>query len=769
MRWESQKEFVVLVLMLGLWVFGSIGGAAEPWKLQLRDQVETKIDAGDWIYRQRSETWKPEETAIIVCDVWDFHHSINAVRRLDQFASRLNQLLKTAREQGAIIIHAPSDCMETYASHPARIRAQQAPRAANLPFDITSWCSVIPAEERGVYPIDQSDGGEDDDPEEHREWAAKLAAMGRKPGTPWKAQNDAITIDAERDYISDRGDEVWNVLEQRAIRNVVLTGVHLNMCVLGRPFGLRQMVRNGRHTVLVRDLTDTMYNPRRWPYVTHDRGTELMVAHVERFVCPTITSDQILGDRAGASSSEANAGSKPASAVTLADMGLQLTADDFRQRWVVQRVPGAWAERSAGVLNGYEGPGWYRCVVRIPADWLKTDRQPPLQLQLPEPDGADPSVYQAWLNGTSLVWNAAVRGYLLPREQVVADDHNLLVLRVTGPRHALAAAPRLQAGDQQLRLAGRWQFRTGDDPTWVNMPLPAKFGGAADTVFTPEDPPFVARAITRPGAFTPGIEGPATDAEGNVYAVNFAKQGTIGRITPQGATELFVELPAGSIGNGIQTTRDGFLYVADYTGHNILKIDPRTKAISVFAHNPQMNQPNDLALHPNGTLFASDPNWGQETGQLWRIERDGSTHRLAEKLGTTNGIEVSPDGKTLYVNESVQLGVWAYPIQPDMTLGPRRLVRQFPDHGFDGMRCDVDGNLYITRYGKGTVVKLSPNGEILQEISLPGSRPSNICLGGPDGRTAFVTEVEFTQIVAFRIDQPGQAWTLLNSPAPPVR
>lgn len=755
----NRKRFWMIIMVLG--VMKSAGSSAEPWPFQLRDQVETKIDAGDWTYRVRTESWKPEETAIVVCDVWDFHHSINAVRRLEQFAPRLNELLQVARQQGATIIHAPSDCMDTYASHPARLRAKQAPRAANVPFEITSWCSKIPAEERGVYPLDQSDGGEDDDPEEHREWAAKLAAMGRKPGTPWKAQNDVITIDADRDYISDRGDEVWNVLESRGIRHVILTGVHLNMCVLGRPFGLRQMVRNGKHTVLVRDLTDTMYNPRRWPYVTHDRGTELMVAHVERYVCPTISSDQILGDRPAANGAAAT-DSKPVSAVTLADMGLQLTADDFRNRWVVQRVPGAWAERSAGVLNGYEGPGWYRCVVRIPADWLSADRQPALQWHFPDPDGSDPSVYQAWLNGTPLSWSAAARGYLLPHEQVVADDHNLLVLRVSGPRHALASAPQLRSGDQQLRLAGRWQFRTGDDPAWANMPLPAKFGGAADTVFAPEDPPFVARAITRTGAFTPGIEGPATDAQGNVYAVNFAKQGTIGLVTPHGATELFVELPDGSIGNGIQIDPEGFLYVADYPRHNVLRIDPKSKAVAVFAHQPQMNQPNDLARHPNGTLFASDPNWAQETGQLWRIDRDGSTHRVAEKLGTTNGIEVSPDGKTLYVNESVQLGIWAFPIRPDMTLGERRLVRQFTDHGFDGMRCDVDGNLYVTRYGKGTVVKLSPSGEILQEIQLPGSRPSNICLGGPDGRTAFVTEVEFTRIVTFRVDRPGLAWTQLN-------
>jgi sugar lactone lactonase YvrE len=131
---------------------------------------------------------------------------------------------------------------------------------------------------------------------------------------------------------------------------------------------------------------------------------------------------------------------------------------------------------------------------------------------------------------------------------------------------------------------------------------------------------------------------------------------------------------------------------------------------------------------------ASDPAWDKNTGQIWRIEPSGKVTRVAKDLGTTNGIDVSPDGRTLYVNESVQRGVWAFTIAPDGSLSDRRLVKQFPDHGFDGMRCDVDGNLYITRYGKGTVVKLSPAGEVMQEIDVLGKSPSNLCFGGPDGR-----------------------------------
>jgi len=289
------------LLLVALLMFPSLSRMAEAEsdasqiKLVPRKQVELMPDTGIYRTVEQSESWTPSQTAVIVCDMWDAHHCLNAVRREQEFAPRLNQLLTVLRKQGVTIIHAPSGCMEAYADHPARQRALDTPRAKNLPDKIGEWCYRIPAEEQAEYPIDQSDGGEDDDLFEHAEWAARLTAMGRNPKAPWQKQIDTIAIDRDRDLISDDGEEIWSVLEAKGIDNVILTGVHTNMCVLGRPFGLRQLAKNGRNVVLIRDLTDTMYNPAMKPFISHFSGTDLIISHIERHVCPTISSEQILG------------------------------------------------------------------------------------------------------------------------------------------------------------------------------------------------------------------------------------------------------------------------------------------------------------------------------------------------------------------------------------------------------------------------------------------------------------------------------------------
>ncbi|KAF5291594.1 hypothetical protein FQR65_LT20463 [Abscondita terminalis] len=270
---------------------------------------------------------------------------------------------------------------------------------------------------------------------------------------------------------------------------------------------------------------------------------------------------------------------------------------------------------------------------------------------------------------------------------------------------------------------------------------------------------YVSRDYVGDGVFSAGIEGPAVGPDGHLYLVNFGRDGTLGRVRTQadgsGHAELFLTLPAGSIGNGIRFAPDGAMYVADYPGHNILRIT-NDGHISVFAHQPRMHQPNDLARAPDGRLYASDPDWTHSSGQLWRIDPDGSTHLLESGMGTTNGIDVSPDGRHLYVNESLQRRVWAYDLDTQGRLSHKRLLITFPDHGLDGMRIDTHGNLYIARYGAGTIAIVSPQGQLLREVPLTGRKPTNLTFGGPDGRTVYVTLQDRGAVEMFRAPHPGR-------------
>ena len=288
--------------------------------------------------------------------------------------------------------------------------------------------------------------------------------------------------------------------------------------------------------------------------------------------------------------------------------------------------------------------------------------------------------------------------------------------------------------------------------------FPAMLVGA--TAAGAEPPQYQARDHVADGTFTAGIEGPAVGPDGALYVVNFSTDGTIGRVHLQpdgtGRAELFVTLPEGSIGNGLRFGGDGRLYVADYKGHNVLKIGLQDRKVEVHAHQPAMHQPNDIATTEDGVIFASDPDWATGTGQLWRIERDGSTHLLESGMGTTNGIEVSSDGRRLYVNESVQRKVWRYALSADGKISAKTLLIEFADHGLDGMRCDDQGNLYIARYGAGVVAVVSPQGELLREVALKGSKPTNVAFGGADGRTVYVTLQDRGAIEAFRAEHPGR-------------
>jgi sugar lactone lactonase YvrE len=238
--------------------------------------------------------------------------------------------------------------------------------------------------------------------------------------------------------------------------------------------------------------------------------------------------------------------------------------------------------------------------------------------------------------------------------------------------------------------------------------------------------------------------------------VNFGKDGTVGLVKPDGAAELFVTLPEGSTANSIKFDSKGNMFLADFTGHNVLKLDPKTKEVTIHAHNDSFNQPNDLCINKKDQLFASDPNWKASTGNIWRIDPDGKSVLLMDSLGTTNGIELSPDEKILYVNESVQRKVWAFDVDDEGNISNKRLFAEFPDFGFDGMKCDKEGNLYICRYGKGTIAVLSPKGEQIREVQLKGKRCSNLVFGGKDNKTVYVTLQDRKGMEKFENDISGK-------------
>lgn len=248
--------------------------------LHPRKRIETKPGSGRYHTISEAVTWDPKKTALVICDMWDKHWCAGATRRVGEMAPRMNDLVNAARTKGVLIIHCPSGTLDFYSGTPQRKLAQSAP-PVDVKRPLERWC-YLDKEREGALPIDDSDGGCDTGPQpkDYKAWNRQTAAIEIKEG-------DAITDSAEAYYL----------MKQRGIENLLVMGVHTNMCVLGRPFSIRQMVYQGMNVLLVRDMTDTMYNPAKAPYVHHCTGTDLVIEHIEKHWCPTITSVDLLGGR----------------------------------------------------------------------------------------------------------------------------------------------------------------------------------------------------------------------------------------------------------------------------------------------------------------------------------------------------------------------------------------------------------------------------------------------------------------------------------------
>ena len=263
----------VVLAVAGVVSFGSAASQSGVMELALRSRVEAFRGSGEWSEVSIRRQVPVSRAAMIICDMWDDHWCKAAAERTAMLARKAAPVVDLAREAGMLVIHAPSSTLDFYKEYPQRRRVFDLPKveppaALNL--------SDPP------LPIDDSDGGCD------------------TPNNPlpvnhpaWKRQHAAIRI-AGDDLISDNGREVYNALKHRGIDHLIVLGVHTNMCVLNRTFAIRQMTKWGVRCILVRDLTDAMYNPLRHPFVSHKRGTEMVIEHIEKYWAPTVTSGELV-------------------------------------------------------------------------------------------------------------------------------------------------------------------------------------------------------------------------------------------------------------------------------------------------------------------------------------------------------------------------------------------------------------------------------------------------------------------------------------------
>lgn len=267
---------------------------------------------------------------------------------------------------------------------------------------------------------------------------------------------------------------------------------------------------------------------------------------------------------------------------------------------------------------------------------------------------------------------------------------------------------------------------------------------------------FHSEVISKPGLFSRGIEGPATDSNNNLYAVNFAKSGTIGILKPGKQPELWLTLPEGSTGNAIRFSPAGDMLVADRTKHQILIIDVKSKAVSTLAQNTAMNQPNDFSVSRTGDLYLSDPSWSsKKKGHIWLLDRNKKFTELASDLKAVNGIDLNPNESKLYFTESISGGLYVFDLK-DHKLSNKRLLYQFKKDTVDGIKVDRLGVIYVARIGESSVDRISPEGKLLGSVKLKGKDPTNLTFGGTDGKTMFVTIRDQGTIESFQVPDPAR-------------
>ncbi|MDR1746308.1 MAG: isochorismatase family protein [Tannerella sp.] len=278
----------VVLLVISFTVCSFVTGQTLRISTEQREPSPYEGEQNAFIITNSIEQWKPSETAIIVCDMWDKHWCDLSTARWVELSKAIDATLAAARAKGVRIVHAPSECMEFYKDYPQRKEAQ---KYKNALLQKLAKGDKLPSEEGAEWPIDASDEG---------------CEGNGSPQIVWKRQSELIQI-GENDIISDSGAEIGAYFKKEGVKNVIIVGVATNMCVIGRSFGLRAMKRMGFRPFLLRDLTDVMYNPKNPPLSlpadapdkisAHFAGIDLMVEYIEKYVCPSIVSTDFTGNK----------------------------------------------------------------------------------------------------------------------------------------------------------------------------------------------------------------------------------------------------------------------------------------------------------------------------------------------------------------------------------------------------------------------------------------------------------------------------------------
>jgi len=258
-------------------------------------------------------------------------------------------------------------------------------------------------------------------------------------------------------------------------------------------------------------------------------------------------------------------------------------------------------------------------------------------------------------------------------------------------------------------------------------------------------------------------EGPAWDGENTLYVSN-----CYGSWMPKikdNEVDTFLLAKTRNINfkntNGLTVGKDRYIYACDFGQGKILSISPKGEVfdyIVAYQGEPLIN-PNDLAFDPLGNLYFTDPgkyDTAKFQGRIFRVNSANQELTLLDSgLAFSNGIAFSPDGQSLLVCESIKQRILKYALDEDGLLGEPSVFVTLPGGEPDGIAFDVKENLYVAHFGGGAIYVISPEGEIIQKIVTPGSKPSNVEFGGKDMKTLFVTEDQTNAVYATQMDIPG--------------